>query len=243
VVATGNSAFTINTSSSGSQTGDYLLTQPNIANAAATITPKALTATASIGGTLTKEYDGTTVASNANVIGTVTGGIAGDSISLDATSIRLNYDNAHVNNASTILASGTSAFKIDSSNSTSLTTDYQMPQPVIANVAGNITPKALTATATIGGALTKAYDGTTSTTATVTGTVAGAVANDTLTLDVSGVSLAYNNAHVANANAILATGTTTLNITASTAGSQASDYTFTAPNIPNASASITPATQ
>ncbi|MFN5777487.1 MAG: YDG domain-containing protein, partial [Burkholderiaceae bacterium] len=134
VVATGNSAFTINTSSSGSQTGDYLLTQPNIANAAATITAKALTATASIGGTLTKEYDGTTVASNANVIGTVTGGIAGDSISLDATSIRLNYDNAHVNNASTILASGTSAFKIDSSNSTSLTTDYQMPQPVIANV-------------------------------------------------------------------------------------------------------------
>ena len=50
------------------------------------------------------------------------------------------------------------------SSAASESSDYRMTQPVIANVAGTITPKALTTSASIGGTLTKSYDGTTNTT-------------------------------------------------------------------------------
>ena len=60
---------------------------------------------------------------------------------------------------------------------------------------------------TIGGTTTKIYDGNTTTGATLTGgAVSGAITGDTLTLNTGGVSLAYDNAHVASVTKIAATG-------------------------------------
>src|SRR5258705_775259 len=93
--------------------------------------------------------------------------------------------------------------------------------------------KALTVTApTIGGTTTKIYDGNATTGATLTGgSVSGAITGDTLTLNTGGVTLAYDNAHVASVTKIAATGSASLSIGASTSSSVASDYGFTAPTI------------
>jgi hypothetical protein len=74
------------------------------------------------------------------------------------------------------------------------------------------------------------------------GSIAGAIAGDSLALNASGISLAYNSAHVASASSIGASGTLGLSIVSSTDGSQAGDYSFTAPTIASVAASITPAT-
>ncbi|MGN6530108.1 MAG: two-partner secretion domain-containing protein, partial [Burkholderiaceae bacterium] len=243
VVASGSASFGIGSSAAGSVASDYALTQPTIAAAPASITPRTLSATAAIGGTLAKTYDGTTAATAASITGSVTGAIAGDMLVLDATGVSLAYDGAHVTGAHQIAASGSASFGISSSTAGSVASDYAFAAPTIASVTGSITPRTLTANASIGGALTKTYDGTNAATgATVSGGVAGAIAGDTLTLDLSGVSLAYNGSHVVGTNAIVASGSGTLDIASSTAGSVASDYTFTAPTIASVTASITPRT-
>src|SRR5258705_10514424 len=85
---------------------------------------------------------------------------------------------------------------------------------------------------TIGGTTTKIYDGNATTGATLTGgSVSGAITGDTLTLNTGGVTLAYDNAHVASVTKIAATGSASLSIGASTSSSVASDYGFTAPTI------------
>ncbi|NDF66108.1 MAG: hypothetical protein EB096_13320, partial [Betaproteobacteria bacterium] len=149
-----------------------------------TIVPKTLTSAAAIGGVLTKTYDGTTAAPGATVAGSVSGAIAGDTLGLDTSSVRLAYNNAHVGFGTAVVATGNSAFTINTSSSGSQTGDYLLTQPNIANADATITAKALTATASIGGTLTKTYDGTTTATgATVSGTVTGGIVGDTLSLN------------------------------------------------------------
>ena len=243
LLASGNSGFTIAASSNNSQASDYSLSQPTIANANASITAKALTSTASIGGTLTKVYDGSTAGpSAATVTGNVEGAIAGDTLNLNTAGVSLAYNSAHVTTANTLTASGTSTFTIASSSSGSQSGDYSLAQPSIASVAATITPKALTSTASIGGTLTKVYDGSSAAPvgATVTGGVDGAIAGDTLNLNTSGVSLAYNSARVATANALIASGNSTFTIGATSNSSELSDYNLSQPTIANASATITP---
>src|SRR5258705_8393842 len=76
---------------------------------------------------------------------------------------------------------------------------------------------------TIGGTTTKIYDGNATTGATLTGgSVSGAITGDTLTLNTGGVTLAYDNAHVASVTKIAATGSASLSIGASTSSSVAS---------------------
>jgi hypothetical protein len=77
--------------------------------------------------------------------------------------------------------------------------------------------------------------------ASVTGSVSGAIAGDTLALNSSGVTLAYNSPHVVSATTIAASGTEGFTITSSSAGSLASDYSFTAPSIASVAGTITPA--
>jgi filamentous hemagglutinin family protein len=211
----------------GSLVSDYVLSATS-AFVPATITPKALTATASIVGTLSKTYDGTTAATGASVSGTVSGEVAGDSLSLNTSSVTLAFNNAHAVNASTISASGAPSLVIGGSSHGSLLSDYSFTAPTVADVAGTITPKALTATASIGGTLSKTYDGTTDATgASVSGSVSGAIAGDSLTLDTSGVALAY--VGIEGPSMIRASGLSRLRIDQTLAASVASDYSFTAP--------------
>jgi hypothetical protein len=199
-----------------------------------------LNPSASIGGTLTKVYDGTTTATGATLSGTVTG-IAGDSLGLNFTGVSLAYNGSHVVGTNVIVATGLPTLTINSSTALSAPTDYSYTAPTIANATASITPYLLTPTASIGGTLTKVYDGTTAATgATLSGTVTG-IAGDSLSLNFTGVSLDYNGTHVVGTNAIVATGAPTLTINSPTALSVASDYTYIAPSITNATASITPA--
>jgi hypothetical protein len=156
--------------------------------------------------------------------------------------VTLAYNGFHVVGTNAINATGGVGYTISGSTAGSATTDYSFTAPVIASVAGSIAAKTLTVTApVIGGTTGKVFDGTNAATgATLTGgSVAGAIAGDTLALNTSAVTLAYNGFHVVGTNAIVATGASTLSITSPTAGSVASDYSFTAPVISNAAASIT----
>ncbi|MFY9326722.1 MAG: MBG domain-containing protein [Georgfuchsia sp.] len=326
--AMGSTGFTIDSSTAGSQTTDYSFTGPTISPVAGSITPKGLTAAATIGGTTTKMYDGTVAATGATVSGTVNGAIGGDVLALTTSGLTLSYNSAHVVGATSIDATGSTGFTIDSSTAGSQTTDYSFIGPTISSVTAGITVAPLTitandasktygqtatfagtaftssglqnsetigsvaetstgaaatahvlgspyaivassatgasftatdyaisyvdgnltvnaaplvSTATIGGTTTKLYDGTTAATgATLSGSMTGAVNGDTLALNTSGITLNYNNPHVASANSIGATGTAGFTISSS-AGSLASDYSFTGPTISPVAASITPA--
>ena len=241
IAASGSTAFNIASSASGSVLSDYSFSGPTITPASASITPRALTSTASIGGALSKVYDGTTQATGATVSGNVLGAITNDVLNLDTSGLSLAYNSARVLGASQITASGSTAFTITSSASGSVLSDYSFSGPTITAASASITPRALTSAASIGGTLSKVYDGTTAATgATLSGNVLGAITNDVLNLDTSGLSLAYNSARVLGASQITASGSTAFTITSSASGSVLSDYSFSGPTITAASASITP---
>ena len=182
-----------------------------------------------------KVYDGTTDLSGKVSVGTGVG--------LET----LNYtgalaSDAHVATANKAisaitLANGTGGYG-------GVVSNYQLPELGSSTAPVTITAAPLRANAAIGGTLTKVYDGgtgTTGPTASVTGNVSGAVAGDSLSLNTSGVSLAYNSKDVVTANQITVTsGNATLVIGNSSVGSQLSDYSFSAPVIAAADAAITP---
>jgi hypothetical protein len=240
IAASGSSTFNISATTSASVASDYSFTGPSIAAATASISAKALTSSASIGGTLSKTYDGSTSAAAATLAGSVSGAITGDTLTLNTSGESLAYNSAHVASATQIAASGSSSFTIGATTNSSVVSDYSFTGPSIMAATAIITTKAITSSASIGGTLTKVYDGVTSAVgATVSGSVTGAVAGDTLTLNTSGESLAYNNAHVASASSIGATGTSNFTIGSTSNSSVASDYNFTGPTIAAATASIT----
>ncbi|MDD4911229.1 MAG: filamentous hemagglutinin N-terminal domain-containing protein, partial [Sideroxydans sp.] len=234
---TGSASFASQNVNAGSQTltlngltlgstlaNNYTLTG---ASGTATITAKTVTLSAS------KTYDGTTSLTGAVTLGT---GIAGETLTYSGATA----NDAHVATANKYISALTLADATDLSGG--LASNYQLPTLNAANAAVTISTKALTSTASIGGTLSKVYDGTTSATAaSVSGSVSGAVSGDTLSLDTSGVTLAYNSAHVVGANRISASGNAGY-IISSTVGSLSSDYSFSNPTIADATASITEAT-
>ncbi|MDD2686738.1 MAG: YDG domain-containing protein [Gallionella sp.] len=225
VTVTGLSITSL-TGGNNSATSDYILDATS-KDVAATITAKSVTLSAS------KTYDGTTSLTGAVTLGT---GIAGETLTYTGATA----NDAHVATAGKYISALTLADATDLSGG--LASNYQLPTLDAANAAVTISTKALTATASIGGTLVKAYDGTTAATAAnVSGSVSGAVSGDTLSLDTSGVTLTYNSSHVAGASSISASGSTGYSIS-STVGSLSSDYSFSAPMIADASASITPTT-
>ncbi|MDD4913386.1 MAG: YDG domain-containing protein, partial [Sideroxydans sp.] len=214
------------TGSQNSAISDYVLAATSV-DVAATITAKSVTLSAS------KTYDGTTSLTGAVTLGT---GIAGETLTYSGATA----NDAHVATVNKYINALTLADATDLSGG--LASNYQLPTLNAANAAVTISTKALTSTASIGGTLSKVYDGTTSATAaSVSGSVSGAVSGDTLSLDTSGVTLAYNSAHVVGANSISASGNAGY-IISSTVGSLSSDYSFSAPTIADATASITEAT-
>jgi hypothetical protein len=208
---------------SGADQANYVLSGGNtLSGSDGTITPKTVTLSAN------KVYDGTTNLAGAVTLNT---GISGESLTYSGATANSSHVATPANYINAItLQDGTGG----------LASNYQLPTLSNSTAPVSITAKTLTSSASIGGTLTKTYDGTTSATgATVTGSVSGAIAGDTLALDSSGVTLAYNNAHVANATTISASGSEALGIVGSSAGSVASDYSFTSPVVSSATASIT----
>lgn len=126
-----------------SQAGDYELTvQPTISAVAGTITPRPLSASATISGTLTKVYDGTTAAAGASLSSSVNGAASGDTLALNTSPVALAYNSSDVATANAIIATGVPTLTISSSSLGSQLTDYSMTAPTITNVAASITTRA-----------------------------------------------------------------------------------------------------
>ncbi|MFC4526322.1 filamentous hemagglutinin N-terminal domain-containing protein [Dyella halodurans] len=223
--------------------GDYILASTTASTGAgvASISPLVLTATApTIGGLLTKVYDGTTVANGAMLSGgSVSGALGGDSLALNTSGIMLGYNSSHVATASSINAIGSLWVNILSSTNGSQGTDYSVAVPTIASVAGTITPATLTPTLNNSG-VTKIYDGTTNAPIAFAPTYSysGLVSGDT-SATLSDTSVVYNSAHVVSATDVTVSGLGITGITGSN-GSQASDYMLASTSA-NVAASITPA--
>jgi filamentous hemagglutinin family protein len=233
---------------SGGLASNYVLPTLDAANAAVTITPAPLTASATITGAH-KVYDGFVAASTSSIdFSAVTGLLSGDAAALDTSGILLAFSNAHVTGASnTISASGSAAISITSGNSgngvsgqvESSNTDYAFTLALPIDVVGQtITAKQLTATATING-VDKPYDGLLVATGSTFGNtaIAGALDGDSITMSTSGLSLSFDNAH-AGARTVTASGTAliggvaTTNVGDGSAGNRvagvASDYASSA---------------
>ncbi|WP_019467530.1 YDG domain-containing protein [Dyella japonica] len=232
--------------SNGSLVSDYALASSNV-SAAASITPMTLTASLSNAANTTKTYDGTTAAP----VGfmptyTITGLLAGDSASVSSSAAAV-FNSAHVASATTITQGGLSLSSVTGNGSdNSVLSDYTLASTTASTGVGvaNITPWVLTVTApTISGTLTKVYDGTTAApgASLIGGSISGALSGDSLSLNDSGITLAYNSSHVASANSIHANGSLTLGILSSTNGSQSTDYSLLPPTIASVAGTITPA--
>lgn len=139
-----------------SAASDYTLAaQPVISSVIGTINAAPLTATATITGA-SKTYDGLLAATGSTVVGSTSGEIGTDTVSLDTSGLVLNFSNVHVVPAKTIGATGNVALgTLTSSGSgnhsgtagnlvVSAASDYVLAaQPVISNVIGTINPAAL----------------------------------------------------------------------------------------------------
>jgi hypothetical protein len=127
---------------------------------------------------------------------------------------------------------------MSSSTAGSLSTDYSITAPSVADATANITAKTLTPTLSNTG-VTKTYDGTTASPITPTYTFGGLVTGDTAaTLSNSGA--AYDSTHVVGASKIKVSGLTITGITGSKS-SVTTDYVLDA-NTKDVAASITTAT-
>ena len=212
---------------SGTDSGNYSIASTATVSGA-TIGKKAITLSAS------KTYDGTTGLSGAVTLGSLVG-------SETLTYTGATTSDAHVLTSGKYINAITLADASDSSGG--LASNYRLPALNAANAAVTINAKALTSNASIT-AVAKNYDGTLAATgSTVSGSVLGAVSGDTISLDTSGLTLAYNNAHVATANkTISASGSVGFNIGSSPHASVASDYSFSAPTIAAVTGTITAAT-
>ena len=232
--------------SHGSQAADYALASAS-ASVPADITPAPLTVGLSNTSNLTKTYDGTTAApSGFGPTYSFSGLVAGDSATASSASAPV-FNSAHVATATTISQGGLSLASVSGNGSDgSLASDYALSNTTASTGVGiaGISPLALTATApTIVGTLTKTYDGTTAAPGATLhgGSVDGALSGDTLTLDSSGATLAYNGSHVTTATSIGASGNLAVDIEASTHGSQSTDYSVALPSIVPVAATITAA--
>ncbi|RUL69271.1 YDG domain-containing protein [Dyella choica] len=234
------------TGSNGSLASDYTLTSSN-ANGAATITPAPVTASLSNTTNVTKTYDGTTAAPGGfSPTYSVSGLVSGDSATVSSSATPV-FNSTHVASATAITQGGLTLASITGNGTdNSVISDYTLASTTASTGAGvaSVSPIVLTTTApTIGGTLTKVYDGTTAAAGAslIGGSVSGALSGDSLSLNATGITLAYNSSHVANASSISASGSLGVNLLSSTNGSQSTDYSLSASTITSVAATITPA--
>ena len=199
--------ITINASGyaiSGTDAGNYILTQPTLS---ADITSVSLTITGITGDN--KVYDGTTAAT---AIGTaaLSGVVSGDDVVLGGTPV-FAFASSDVGTGITINASGYAISGTDAGN-------YTLTQPTLS---GDITSVSLTVTGITGD--DKVYDGTTAATATGTAALSGVVSGDDVVLDGTPV-FAFVSSDVGTGITINASGY-------AISGTDAGNYTLTQPTL------------
>ena len=199
--------ITINTSGytiSGTDSGNYTLTQPTLSG---DITAKELTITGITGDN--KVYDGTTAAT-ATGTATLVGVASGDDVSLGGSPV-FTFASANIGTDITINTSGYTISGTDSGN-------YTLTQPTLS---GDITAKELTITGITGS--DKVYDGTTATTASGTATLVGVASGDDVSLGGSPV-FTFASANIGTDITINTSGYTI-------SGTDSGNYTLTQPTL------------
>jgi len=192
--------ITANDSLTGSQAGNYTLTQPTVA--AANITPKTVSLSA------TKTYDSTTSLTGAVTILTGVG------------TETLGYTGAIASDAN-VATTGKYITAITLTNGSGIASNYILPTLNVANAPVTINP--VTALVVVGAtAQGKTYDGTTSVTLSNTGSLQGLIGNQTLTLTEAG---AFATANAGSAVNVVMND----RITDGTNGGLASNYSLTQP--------------
>ena len=206
--------ITINTSGytiSGTDSGNYTLTQPTLS---ADITAAELNVVGLTGDD--KAYDGTTAAT-ASGTATLSGIIGADDVSLGGSPV-FTFASANVGTGITINTTGYTISGTDSGN-------YTLTQPTLS---ADITGITLTITGLTGD--NKVYDGTTAATATGTATLDGVVGGDDVSLGGSPI-FTFASANVGTGITINTSGYTL-------SGADAGKYSLTQPTL---SADITAA--
>ncbi|RXG17055.1 hypothetical protein DSM02_3153, partial [Leeuwenhoekiella polynyae] len=203
-VSTGIAITTTGYTISGTDAGNYTLTQPTLS---ADITTKALTITGITGDD--KEYDGTTAAT-ASGTASLSGVETTDVVSLGGTPV-FTFASADVGTGIVINTTGYTLSGADAGN-------YTLNQP---GLSADITTKALTITGITGD--NKEYDGTTAATASGTASLSGVESTDAVSLSGTPV-FTFTSADVGTGIAITTTGYTI-------SGADAGNYTLTQPDL------------
>ncbi|MDG1314443.1 MAG: YDG domain-containing protein, partial [Flavobacteriaceae bacterium] len=210
-VGTGITINTTGLTISGTDIGNYTLTQPTLSG---DITAKELTITGITGDN--KVYDDTT-ASTATGTAALSGIIGADDVILGGSPV-FTFASANVDTGITITTTGYTISGTDSGN-------YTLTQPTLS---GDISAKELTITGITGD--DKVYDGTTAATATGTAILTGVEAGDDVILGGSPV--------FTFASASVGTGITITTTSYTISGTDSGNYTLTQPAL---SGDITPA--
>jgi filamentous hemagglutinin family protein len=183
---------------SGASAQDYVLTGRSFSGAVGIIDAKAVTA--SLTGTVSKTYDGTTAATLAVANYTLSGVVSGDTVSLSGPASGA-YAQKDVGTGLNVTVTGAALTGSGASN-------YVLTDPTIVGAVGKITP--VTVTDSLTGSVTKTYDGTTAATLTNANySLSGVIGDDGVTLNnpTAGV---YASA-TAGARAVTVSGLTLLN--------------------------------
>ena len=173
-VGTGKTVTVGGLALTGADAGNYLLTSSSISANIGVIDPAALTATASLTGTVRKTYDGTNTATLTPANYSLAGVIAGDGVTLNNPTAG-SYSDKNVGVAKTVTVSGLALSGADAGN-------YLLASSTISANLGVIDPAVLTASLT--GSVRKIYDGNANATFTPANyALAGAVTGDSVTLN------------------------------------------------------------
>ncbi|KVU29773.1 hypothetical protein WK66_07065 [Burkholderia ubonensis] len=216
---------TLTSATLGSLASDYNFSYANTTNGAAVVGGTITKANVTLTGNLTasdKVYDGTNAA-QVNVGSVTAQGVHGETLTVNASGATAAFNTTHVGNGLNV-----SIANVTLSNGTGLVSDYNT-QSLNANATGNITPAALTVTATTD---TKVYDGTTN--SSKTATVTGLKGSDTLN---GTVAQAFNSSHVLGTNGSTLAVTQNLTNASITGGGYITDYTV---SYVNATGTVTP---
>ncbi len=207
VVANGKTVTISGISISGTDSGNYTLTQPA---ATANVTAKTIT----VGGLTvsSKIYDGNTTGAPTYTGATFTGVVSGDVVTLVSSGGTATFNNKTVATGKTVTFAGLTLAGADAGN-------YTLTQPTTtADVtAKNITVSGITAN-------TKTYNGTTAATLNLgTAALVGVVPLDVVTLNTGSATGTFSDASAGNSKAVTIAG---LTIT----GADSANYTLTQPS-------------
>ncbi len=193
----------------GTDSGNYTLTQPT--GLTADITPVNLTISgaAAVG----KVYDRTTNATLDLSGAHLDGVVGGDSVAIDQSHASGTFDTKDVGSGKTVTVTGITLSGTDAG-------DYRVTQP--GPLSADVTPKDLTISGAV--AQDKPYDGTTSATVAFSeASLVGVVSGDSVSIDASGYTATFGTKDVGTDKAVTVTGV-------GLSGADAGDYTLSQPS-------------